>query len=109
MSLSLPFDPKLIATTETLPGYQIVQALGVAEGFSPYTSPALTVDGRRASFNDLLSDATLDMMHKAAAQGAQAIVGLRYVAIDGGAMLVYGTAVTIRRTSSDWNQPPIRV
>ena len=109
MKAPLPFDPKLIVTTESIPGYEVVSSLGVAEGYGLTLYPALTADGRRDRFNELLSEATLDMMNRASAQGAQALVGLRYVTLNDGGLMVYATAVTIRRISMDWNQPSIRV
>ncbi len=102
---SWPIDPKLIVTTDTLPGYEIVAALGVAEGYALRLYPAMTAAGQRDSFTALLSEATLDMMRGARDHDAHAIIGLRYVALGDGGLMVYGTSVSIRRV----DQTPISV
>ena len=95
---TLPFDPKLIVTTDTIPGYEIVASLGVAEGYQPYNFPtlALSRDAQHQNFAAMLSGATLDMMENAQRHDGQAIVGMRYVWLGEAGLLVYGTAVTIR-------------
>jgi uncharacterized protein YbjQ (UPF0145 family) len=103
MTPRLPFDPKLIVTTDTIPGYEIVASLGVAEGYGTYLYPALTEAGRRQSLDELIRSATLDLMNNALAHDAQGIVGMRYLALPDGGLLMYGTAVTIRAAE------PIRV
>lgn len=108
---SWPIDPKLIVTTDTIPGYHVIAALGVAEGYALRIFPVLTLTGQRDVFNALMSEATLDMMRSARDHDAQGIVGLRYVALTEGGLMVYGTAVSIRRvdqTSISVSGPSIR-
>lgn len=82
-----------VVTTETIPGYRIVQSLGYVEGCGPAfqgTPAAITA-----------------MIQQAVAKGANAVIGLRWSHFSVGAMstgvghvgavgLVYGTAVVIQ-------------
>ena len=96
MEDTLPFDPKMIATTNMLAGYEVVRSLGVVEGMALMVFGGLGPDMRALMFKDVLREAYLDMMRTAARQGAQAIVGLRYVLDSESVVMVYGTAVLVR-------------
>jgi uncharacterized protein YbjQ (UPF0145 family) len=96
MDSSIPIDPKLVVTTDTLPGYEIVRSLGTAEGIGILIATGFTIQGQKERLFDVMRDAYLDMMTRAREQGAQAIVGTRYV-FHANHVMVYGTAVTIQR------------
>jgi len=97
MDPALPFDPKLIVTTDTLPGYHIVRSLGTVEGIGVFLNTGFTVEGQKDRINEILREAYFDMISRAGEQGAQAIVGLRYV-FHSNHIVVYGTAVTVQRS-----------
>ncbi len=90
-----PIDPAMIVTTDELPGYRIVKSLGVAEGISAPFFPGLSPSVKEGILTETLREAFLDMLNKAAAQRAHAIVGLRYTAPSSGIILAYGTAVQV--------------
>lgn len=96
MDNRIPIDAKLIVTTDAVPGYQIVRSLGTVEGIGVFVGNGFTIEGQKDRINDVLRDAYLDMISKAGEQGAQAIVGLRYV-FHSNHIMVYGTAVMIQR------------
>jgi uncharacterized protein YbjQ (UPF0145 family) len=95
----LPLNPAMVATTEMLPGYEIVRSLGVVEGISTSLFNGL-MKGVRSVLVDSMREAYLDMLQQAASHGAQAIVGVRYAAPMGDVervVMVYGTAVTVKK------------
>ena len=95
-----PIDCTLIATTDQIPGYEIVRSFGVAEGLGVCIFTGFLPGGQQAVLVDTMREAYLDMMTKAAAQGANAIVGLRYATPSSGnerIVLAYGTAVKVRK------------
>jgi uncharacterized protein YbjQ (UPF0145 family) len=86
-----------VVTTETIPGFRIVQSLGYVEGSGP------AIQGTPAAITA--------MIQQAAAKGANAVVGVRWSHFPLGAMstgvghvgalgLVYGTAVLIQAEAS---------
>lgn len=101
MSLSkttLPIDPAMVSTTDTLAGYRITQSFGVAEGFAVVLYPAITASGQKEALAATVREAFLDLIQCAAAQGANAIVCLRYHQPSGSetigrSIIAYGTAV----------------
>jgi uncharacterized protein YbjQ (UPF0145 family) len=101
MSLSktnLPIDPAMVSTTDTIAGYRIAQTFGVAEGFAVVLYPAITPNGQKEALVATVREAFLDLIRCAAAQGANAIVGLRYHQPSGSEtigrnIIAYGTAV----------------
>jgi uncharacterized protein YbjQ (UPF0145 family) len=99
--MSLPVDPAMVATTGEIAGYSIERTLGVAEGLGLSVYAGVLPGGQKSILVDTVREAFLDMLTKAAAQGANAIVGLRY-AMPGTAneriVLAYGTAVVVKRS-----------
>jgi uncharacterized protein YbjQ (UPF0145 family) len=96
----LPIQPKMVATTDQLPGYEIVRSLGVAEGLGLSIVTGFLTAGQVGVLTDTMREAFLDMLTKAAAQGANAIVGLRYSTPASGQeriILAYGTAVVVKK------------
>ena len=86
----------MVATTDTLPGYEIIKSLGVVEGIT--TSPLIGAFFERNLLVNIMREAYLDMLTTATAHGANAIVGLRYsVMLQEHLVLVYGTAVKVKR------------
>jgi uncharacterized protein YbjQ (UPF0145 family) len=98
--MPLPIDPKMVATTGELPGYRVVRSLGVAEGLGLSIYTGFLPGGQQAILVDTMREAFLDMLTKAAAQGANAIVGMRYSAPSSDReriLLAYGTAVVVEK------------
>jgi uncharacterized protein YbjQ (UPF0145 family) len=98
-----PIDCTLVATTDQIPGYEIVRSFGVAEGLGVCFFTGFLPGGQQAIMVDTMREAFLDMMTKASAHGANAIVGLRYTTPSSDReriVLAYGTAVQVRKTSS---------
>jgi uncharacterized protein YbjQ (UPF0145 family) len=101
--MSTPIDCGLVATTDQIPGYEIVRSFGVAEGLGVCIFTGILPGGQQSILVDTMREAFLDMLTKAAAQGANAIVGLRYTTPSSDReriVLAYGTAVTVRKVSS---------
>jgi len=98
--MSLPLDPTMVATTDEIPGYRITRTLGVAEGFGVTIYTGIFPGGQKAILIDTMREAFLDMLSKAAQQGANAIVGLRYTTPSSDReriVLAYGTAVVVQK------------
>ncbi len=94
--MPLPLDPAMVATTDQLAGYDIVSSLGVVEGIT--TSPLISGFLERPVLVETMREAFLDMLARAAAHGAQAVVGLRYVVLlESRLVMAYGTAVKVRK------------
>ena len=93
--MSLPIDPTMISTTDSIAGYRIKCTLGVAEGFFLTPFSGFTLSGKRDILKASLREAILDMLDCAGKQGANAIIGVRYQPPSGGdqGFIVYGTAV----------------
>ena len=100
-----PLDPAMIGTTDALPGYRSLRALGIVHGVGREEHTAgfqlgVAVDSRSVASYEAASDAALRViMSRAVALGANAIVGVRFEATawaDGyPAVLAYGTAVRV--------------
>lgn len=103
----------IITTTETIPGYDISEVLGVARGqivrakhIGSDIGAGLKgmVGGEIKGYTDMMekarTEATNRLIDDAKKMGADAVVGMRYGSstIMGGAseMLAYGTAVRLR-------------
>ncbi len=88
----------MVSTTDALAGYRITQSLGVAEGFAVVLYAAFTPSGQKDALVATIREAFLDLLRCAAAQGANAIVGLRYHQPAGsGSSIAYGTAVKVAK------------
>lgn len=104
----------LLATTDTLPGHEIAQTLGLVRGSAIRSRHLLQdfgewlhnlVGGELLHYTKMLAETreqALDRMRQEARQlGADAIVGLRIttskIANGAAEMLVYGTAVKLVR------------
>jgi len=102
----------IIATTDTIPGRQITSTLGLVQGQTVrarhvgsdiMASLKTLIGGEIRGYSLLLTGAREEALqrltHAAEAQGANAVVGLRFstAAIMGGAaeILAYGTAVVV--------------
>jgi uncharacterized protein YbjQ (UPF0145 family) len=95
-------DSSMVCTTDELPGYRIIQSLGVAEGFAITFYAGFTLSGQKEALIGTLRDAIIDMLATAAAQGANAIVGLRYnqPSSQGERVaMAYGTAVKVEKNA----------
>lgn len=103
----------IITTTETIPGYDISEVLGIARGqivrakhIGSDIGAGLKgmVGGEIKGYTDMMekarTEATNRLIDDAKKMGADAVVGMRYGSstIMGGAseMLAYGTAVKLR-------------
>jgi len=98
--MPLPIDPKMVATSDELAGYRIVRSFGVAEGLGLCIFTGILPGGQQSILVDTMREAFLDMLTKAAAQGANAIVGVRYSTPSSDReriILVYGTAVKVEK------------
>jgi uncharacterized protein YbjQ (UPF0145 family) len=104
----------ILTTTDTIPGRDVVEVLGLVRGSTVRASHAgkdvqawfkNLVGGEIEEYTKLLAEAreqALDrMMEAARARGAEAVVGLRFSSceITSGAaeFLVYGTAVRLKK------------
>jgi uncharacterized protein YbjQ (UPF0145 family) len=102
MGTSLPVDPKLVVTTDEIPGYTITKAFGIAEGLGISIYTGMFPGGQKSVLTDTMREAYFDMLTKAAGQGANAIVGVRYATPSSDnerIVLVYGTAVAVQKAS----------
>lgn len=100
--MSLPIDPKMVATTDALSGYRVVRSFGVAEGLGISIYTGILPGGQESVLVDTMREAFLDMLTKAAAQGANAIVGQRYSIPSSDReriILAYGTAVVVEKST----------
>jgi uncharacterized protein YbjQ (UPF0145 family) len=100
--MALPIDPAMVATTDEIAGYKIVRSFGVAEGVGVSVYTGLFPGGQKGVLVDTMREAFLDMLTKAAAQGANAIVGQRYTmpsSDEERVILSYGTAVKVEKSS----------
>ena len=103
----------IVSTTETIPGCEVVEVLGLAKGnivrtkhFGRDIQAALRslVGGTVGGYTEMLTEsrdqATKLMMEDAEAQGADAVVNVRYttsaVAAGMSELLAYGTAVKLK-------------
>jgi len=96
----LPMNPAFVSTTDSIAGHKIVRTLGVAEGICVNPSTGILPSGRENALRETMKYAFLYMLEQAAAQGAQAIIGLRYAfpECDGPNLVIaYGTAVTVQK------------
>ncbi|SNT26862.1 Uncharacterized conserved protein YbjQ, UPF0145 family [Granulicella rosea] len=96
--MQLPINPALVVTTDALPGYRIVRSLGTAEGVAVSVFTGMFAGGQSAIVFDSMRQAFLDMLGRAGAQGANAIVGMRYTMPSGDEeriVIAYGTAVVV--------------
>ncbi len=109
-------DPHFVTTAFDLPGYRIVQNLGVVRGIVVRSrsivgnigaSLQTLLGGNITLYTELCEKARADayslMLEHAAARGANALVGMRYDANDVAAgvteVLAYGTAVKVEQLS----------
>jgi len=104
----------LLSNTETIPGYEIVEVLGIVTG-NTVRSKHLGKDigaglkslvgGELKAYTEMLTDARMEatnrLINDAKSMGADAIINLRFMtsAIMGSAaeLFAYGTAVKIRK------------
>jgi uncharacterized protein YbjQ (UPF0145 family) len=99
--MPLPIDPAMVATADEIAGYTIARALRVAEGLGLSIYTGVLPGGQKTVLVDTVREAFLDMLTKAAAQGANAIVGLRYAtpaSANERIVLAYGTAVVVQKS-----------
>ncbi len=99
-----------VVTTDSIPGFTITQALGVAQGNTVRTKHIgrdigaglrSIVGGEIAGYTEMMVEARNEalqrMMADAQAKGANAVINLRYATADvmgaGAEILAYGTAV----------------
>lgn len=90
----------MVSTTGEIAGYSIKRTLGVAEGLGLAIYAGVLPGGQKTVLVDTMREAFLDLLTKAAAQGANAIAGLRYATPASGnerIILAYGTAVIVER------------
>lgn len=104
----------LTSTAENLPGFDIVQVLGVVRGNTVRTrhvgrdilaSLKTIVGGEIEGYTDLMTDAreqALDrMLEQAEERGAHAVIAVRFetsnIMESASEILVYGTAVRVRK------------
>ena len=109
---SLGHEDVKCATVEAIPGYKIVEYLGLVEGSTVRTknvahdllaSVRQVMGGELTSYTDLLREARLEAMERmntqAVERGANAVVGVRMtsssVAAGASEILAYGTAVVV--------------
>lgn len=107
----------LTATTESIPGFEIVQVLGVVRGNTVRTrhvgrdilaSFKTIIGGEIEGYTDLMTQAREQalerMLAQAEARGADAVIALRFetsnIMETASEILVYGTAVRVRRRSA---------
>lgn len=105
----------LVSTTEQLPGYEVVEVLGVARGNVIRAKHVGTdfvaalrnvVGGEVREYTKLMAEAREQafdrMVENARAMGADAIIAMRFqtamVMAGSAEMLAYGTAVRLART-----------
>ena len=110
----MAIDPRLVTTTLEIPGYRIVQSLGVIRGIvvrsrsvvgSIGASLQTLVGGDISLFTSMCEQAREDayerMVEHAAERGANAVIAMRYDAneVMSGVteVLAYGTAVVVER------------
>lgn len=108
----------IVVNTETLPGYEIIQSLGIVQGNvvrakhmgrDIAASFKNIVGGELKGYTELLTEARRDASTRMIAQaeelGADAVINVRFStsAITQGAaeLYVYGTAVKLSATESD--------
>lgn len=104
----------IIVNTETIPGYEIIETLGIVRGNTVrarnigrdiFAGLKNIVGGEISEYTDLLSNARNDSMarmeEEAKRLGADAIVNIRFATSNimqgTSEILVYGTAVKIRK------------
>jgi uncharacterized protein YbjQ (UPF0145 family) len=110
-----PMNPAMVTTANEIPGYRIVQNLGVVRGITVRSRSVLgnfaggiqtLFGGNITIFTELCEHARLEafqlLVEHAQAIGANAIIGVRYDAndvMDGVTeVLAYGTAVVVEKT-----------
>ena len=108
----------IVTTTETVPGYEVTESLGVVRGNTVrakhvgrdiMASLKGIVGGEVGGYTELLSEAREQsynrMVREAEVQGADAVVNVRFVtsmvAQTMSEMLAYGTAVKLIRVASE--------
>ncbi len=106
----------LVVTTNTIPGSEIIEAIGIASGSTVQSKNAFKdigagfkslVGGELKSYTDLMNKARNEairlMIEDAKKLGADAVVGfkLQTSAVTAGAseVIAYGTAVKLKNTS----------
>ena len=117
LSPTLPtIAPDMVTTTFELPGFKIVQGLGVVRGITVRSRSIIgnfvaglqiLVGGNISVYTELCEQARRDALEiclrHAAAVGANAVIGMRYDANEIAAgvteVLAYGTAVAVTRAS----------
>ena len=116
-------DPDMTSTTFTLPGYRIVQSLGVVRGvtvrsrslFGTIGAKIETLFGGQIALLTTLcerarEDAFEILLAHAQHQGANAVIGIRYDAAEimSGVteVLCYGTAVIVEEADRDAEDSP---
>ncbi len=98
------FLTKMITTSESLPGFQITDVLGVMAGVAEksFTSVAVGNIGMVSGggLADLVEDAKSGLVSLASQRGANGIVGFRYEVVGRDlekSVVAYGTAVVLRK------------
>lgn len=106
----------ILVTTETIPGWEIEKALGMVRGNTVRAKhvgrdimAALRnlVGGEVTEYSEMMTEARNEalnrMIAQAESQGADAVVGLRFVTAQIGAgtaeLVAHGTAVRLRETN----------
>jgi uncharacterized protein YbjQ (UPF0145 family) len=94
----------MITSAETLSGFEIINMMGIVEGISEGSFPAISVGGvgvqKGGGLDRLVEDARAQISRAASEKGANGIVGFRYAIIGRDlekSVLAYGTAVLCRR------------
>lgn len=95
----------MISCAYSLPGYETETALGIVEGLSEHSFPAVGIGGvgmyKGGELDKLFEEAKEQMRSRAFALGANAIIGFRYAVIGREvekSVLAYGTAVRCKKT-----------
>ena len=102
-----PISHSMITTADNLPGFEIVDVLGIVEGVSEGSFSSVNLGGIGLSegggLTKLVSDARDQLAQAAADMGADAVVGFRYEVLGRNlekSALAYGTAVRFRKEAA---------
>jgi len=100
----ISLGPSRITNSDTLPGLEITEVLGVVEGIAERSFPILKIGGvglsKGGGLDELISEAKKELARAAVDKGADAVIGLRYQIMGRDvekSALAYGTAVKCRR------------
>ncbi len=96
--------PSKITSSETLPGFEVIEVLGIVEGVCEKSFPILKLGGvglhDGGGLDELISEAKKNLARAAVEKGADAVIGLRYQIMGRDvekSAFAYGTAVKCQR------------